>query len=126
MEIASASQDGLWDQELAQIEKGLNIAGYIPVVSYYSGLVRGFMGVTQIVIGVAEEFFLRKKVVEVEERPVFSNPLVCHGIANCIRAFVGANGSFIGRLLGNAGTLLYDFSGIRYSYYKEEKSSIWR
>lgn len=122
MEVVSSTQDTpiSWDQGFAQTEELFNIAGYVPVVSYYAGIGRACMGGAQIVAGLAEELFfrIRNATSNVKlERPLSSNYLICHGAANCLRAFVGING----RIVGNILTLAYDLSGLRYSYPKEER-----
>jgi hypothetical protein len=109
---------------LASFEKGLNLAGYIPVVSMISGTLRSTYGKTLIITGVAGgallaivALFDRNAVGRqkgLEKAMKFLVTCSVHGIANIGR-------SRIERVpfLSLVTCLPYDLLGIRFVYPKE-------
>lgn len=114
------------ERVLYTIEQGLNVAGYIPVVSNISGSIRIAFGLTEIIGGLAAGIFMTAKgLLTGKDRQEKLNhvkytiefiylPSFCHGMTNYGRGLVE-----MVPLLGNLSTFLYDKSGYRLRYVSE-------
>lgn len=96
MEITSSitpmDEYDLADLNFAKIEKALNYCSYVPLVNHVSGMVRGVLGVTQVVCGLAAETFFRIQSLqktdkkECLDRAYRHAVVTIHGATNIARA----------------------------------------
>lgn len=114
---------------LCAFEKGLNIAGYVPLVSCISGAVRGMYGKIEIIAGVVAASFLAiaaffnpnadvsrqwvRKAVDI------LTTYSLHGIANIGRSWIEMI-----PLLSLVTCLPYDLMGKRFAY-PQERAGHW-
>lgn len=111
---------------LKDLETGFNYAGYVPIVGTFSGMLRQFYGVVELVIAVVAVIFniMRGFFVEDREAKValikdchyILHNYARHGIANIVR------GQIESIPLINFICFFYDyFSEIRMAYDKESE-----
>lgn len=105
------------NQTLSLFEKELNLLGYIPVVSTFSGAVRITYGKLEVIAGLASSIFWSAKGIgdtltgddkEAEkslDNSIYSINYSLHGAANIFRGSIE-----IIPFIGNALTLIYDAS----------------
>jgi hypothetical protein len=112
------------DPALADMEKAFNYAGYCPIVNTFSGMIRQFFGVVELVCAVAavvfnilRGFFIEdweEKIALIEDSQFILNNYARHGIANIFR------GQIESIILINFLLFFYDsFSQVRLTYEKE-------
>jgi hypothetical protein len=109
---------------LASFEKGLNLAGYVPVLSTVSGTLRSTYGKTLIITGVAGGALLaivalfnsnaKSRKNGLEKAVKFLMTCSLHGIAN-----IGRSRIEMVPFLSLATCLPYDLMGTRFAYPKE-------
>lgn len=114
------------ERVLYAIEQGLNVAGYIPVVSNISGPIRIAFGLTEMIGGLAAGIFMtakglltgkdrQEKLNHVKYTTDFIHlPSFCHGMTNIGRGIIEQV-----PVLGNLSTFLYDRLGYRLPYVFE-------
>ena len=110
---------------LSGIERDFfNRYGHIPGVSSVSGLLRGIYGAMEVAFGLmlavtllGEETIHQGENISIQERKPSFN-YIAHGTANIGRGCVET--AFV---VGNVATLLYDYSGTRFSYEEEGSPS---
>lgn len=109
------------DRESYLTERVFNVVGYIPLICVPSGAVRALYGLVQIVIGVATGTFhlagdlIRSAPKGYGYRAMRNYAHVSHGFGNVIRGAIEAL-----TVLG-LPSLVYDITGLRYSYEGEKK-----
>lgn len=109
------------DKESFLSEKTFNVLGYVPILCIPSGVVRSVYGFVQVVVGIAVGTLhligdlFRSTPKGYGYRTLRNYEHVIHGIANVIRGSLEA-----GTAIGLPG-MLYDITGLRYSYAGELK-----
>lgn len=114
---------------MSELEKGLNVAGYVPGVNILSGGLRASMGKLQLIAGLAigclallgselsTDATKRKKLDEISAR-AFEHAK--HGLANFFRGIIESSTPF---LVGGVGMyLFYDMHHYRMDYEGERKA----
>lgn len=93
-------------------ERGLNVLGYMPIVSKVSSMIRGMFAIAEIVFGIAlgilSNLIFIAQDNEEKHAPFY---YTYHGLLNIPRAFIE---SF--PFAGNFLCLIYDYKGYRIGY----------
>ncbi len=92
------------DFYLAQIEKCLNMVGYVPILSQYSGAVRETASKVMIIASIAiilANYGIQQSQDQAPKKIFNSSaiPYVIHGLANYVRARLEINNSLLGLLI---------------------------
>lgn len=122
LELSDAFPYDLIDQNRASFEKTLNVVGYIPAISVFSGAIRALSGVASIVVSAVKGSFLL--IADLFSNQPFKYPYrsykhltyIGHGLLNVIRGIIEGV-----PVAGNLLCLGYDFL-IGRIYYSVEKT----
>lgn len=119
------------DRTLSTLEHGFNIAGYIPILSSGSGVLRAVLGKIEVIGAIAVAALIAVKALfnpdayardaEIKKAVEVLVTYSLHGVANIFRGIIE-----IVPLLSLATCLPYDISGNRFTYPLEVQPGSWR
>jgi hypothetical protein len=115
---------GSLDSSLEKFEHALNIAGYVPLVSSVSGVIRAVLGKIEVIGGIATGAILAiaalfnphasQRHAQLNKAAEVAVKYSLHGVANLLRGTIE-----VFPLLSLVTCLPYDLMGNRFSYFRE-------